>query len=126
MNRNQRALSILVTTLLTTTAAFASNAHKGEYKVEHKGEHKGEQTADSQATAPAPMTDGEVKKIDRENGKITIKHGEIKSLDMPPMTMVFRVQTPALLEQLKVGDKINFAADKIDGKFTVTKVEAAK
>ncbi|MBL8525754.1 MAG: copper-binding protein [Betaproteobacteria bacterium] len=72
------------------------------------------------------MAVGEVKKVDKEAGKVTIKHGEIKNLDMPAMTMVFRVKEAAMLDQLKTGDKIQFAADKIDGNFTVTKVEIAK
>lgn len=73
-----------------------------------------------------PMTDGEIKKVDKEGGKITIKHGEIKNLDMPGMTMVFRVKEPAMLDQVKAGDKVNFSADKINGNITVTKIEAAK
>jgi Cu(I)/Ag(I) efflux system periplasmic protein CusF len=72
------------------------------------------------------MTDGEIKKLDKESGKVTIKHGEIKNLDMPPMTMVFRVKDPSMLEKVKVGDKINFSADKINGNFTVTEFESAK
>ena len=84
-------------------------------------------TAETKFTAEkAPMTDGEVKKVDKEGGKVTIKHGEIKNLDMPPMTMVFRVSDPAMLEQVKAGDKINFIADKVQGNFIVTKVEKAK
>lgn len=73
-----------------------------------------------------PMTDGEIKKVDKEGGKITIKHGEIKNLDMPGMTMVFRVKEPAMLDQVKAGDKVNFSADKINGNITVTKIEASK
>ena len=68
---------------------------------------------------------GEVRKVDRDNQKITIKHGEIKSLDMPPMTMVFTVKDPALLEAAKPGDKVRFAVAREDGKFVVTAIEAA-
>ena len=68
---------------------------------------------------------GEVRKVDRDNLKITIKHGEIKSLDMPPMTMVFTVKDPALLEAAKAGDKVRFAVAREDGKFVVTAIEAA-
>ena len=67
---------------------------------------------------------GEVRKVDRDNRKITIKHGEIKSLDMPPMTMVFTVKDPALLEAAKPGDKVRFAVAREDGKFVVTAIEA--
>jgi Cu(I)/Ag(I) efflux system periplasmic protein CusF len=72
------------------------------------------------------MAEGEIKKIDKETGKVTIKHGEIKNLDMPPMTMVFRMKDAAMLDKVKAGDKINFSAEKINGNFTVTEIEAAK
>lgn len=68
---------------------------------------------------------GEVRKVDRDNQKIIIKHGEIKSLDMPPMTMVFTVKDPALLEAAKPGDKVRFVVAREDGKFVVTAIEAA-
>jgi Cu/Ag efflux protein CusF len=70
--------------------------------------------------AQAPQVDGEVKKIDKATGRITIKHGDIKHLDMPPMTMVFRVSDPKMLDTVAVGDKVRFAADKVGGNYTVT------
>jgi Cu(I)/Ag(I) efflux system protein CusF len=71
--------------------------------------------------------DGQVTKIDTKQNKITLRHGPIKHLDMDePMTMVFRVNDPAMLKQVKVGDKVKFDADKINGQFTVTKIEKAK
>jgi Cu(I)/Ag(I) efflux system protein CusF len=72
------------------------------------------------------MADGEVRKIDKEQGKVTLKHGPIANLDMPGMTMVFRVANPRMLEALKEGDKVKFAADKINGAYTVTAMEVAK
>lgn len=75
--------------------------------------------------AHAQETEGEVRKIDKAQGKITLKHGEIKSLDMPPMTMVFHVKDPKSLEALAVGDKVRFAVDKIDGQYTVTAISKA-
>ena len=74
-------------------------------------------------TTAAPMSDGEVKKIDKDAGKITIKHGEIKNLEMPPMTMVFRVTDPKTLDQVKAGDKVRFVVEKVGGQYTVTKIE---
>jgi len=68
---------------------------------------------------------GEVRKVDRNNQKITIKHGEIKSLDMPPMTMVFTVKDPVLLDAAKPGDKVRFWVAREDGKFVVTAIETA-
>ncbi|MBT9475911.1 copper-binding protein [Polaromonas sp.] len=72
------------------------------------------------------MSNGEVKKIDIEAQKITLKHGEIKSMDMPGMTMVFRTQDPSLLDNLKVGDKVKFNAEKREGFIVVTAIEAIK
>ncbi|MEJ7931467.1 copper-binding protein [Ramlibacter sp. AN1015] len=78
--------------------------------------------------APAPATDlaeGEVRKVDKAAGKITLRHGQIKSLDMPPMTMVFVVADAAMLDQVKPGDKVRFRAADQGGKLTVTQIEAA-
>jgi Cu/Ag efflux protein CusF len=69
------------------------------------------------------LADGEIRKVDREAKKLTIKHGPIPNLDMPPMTMVFQVKDPAMLERVKAGDKIKFSADKIGGAYTVTSIE---
>ena len=74
----------------------------------------------------ADLTEGEIRKVDKDAGKITIKHGPIKSLDMPDMTMVFRVKEAGMVEQVKAGDKVRFSADKIDGQYTVTRIEVAK
>lgn len=76
--------------------------------------------AGAQAT---DMTDAEVRKVDKEAAKITLKHGEIKNLDMPPMTMVFNVKDKAVLDALKVGDKVRFKALNQAGKYTVTDIQ---
>ena len=77
-------------------------------------------------TAPAgDMTEGEVRKVDMENKKITIKHGDIKNLDMPGMTMVFQVKDPAMLNKVKTGDKIRFKAEKANGAIVVTDIQSA-
>lgn len=72
------------------------------------------------------QAEAEVRKVDREAKKITLKHGEIRNLEMPPMTMVFQVSDVALLEQLKQGDKVKFTAEKVKGAYTVTSIEPAK
>ncbi|AKJ29429.1 copper-binding protein [Caldimonas brevitalea] len=77
------------------------------------------------ATSAAYLAEGEVRKIDPANAKITVKHGEIKNLRMPAMTMVFRVRDPALLNQVKVGDKIRFAAEKSGPAIVITRIEPA-
>lgn len=71
------------------------------------------------------MSDGEIKKVDKEAGKLTIKHGELKNLGMPGMTMVFKVKDPAMLDNVKPGDKVRFVADKVGGALTVTTIEIA-
>ena len=79
------------------------------------------------AQAPTvPLADGEVRKVDKDAGKVTLKHGPIKNLDMPPMTMVFQVKDRALLGKVKAGDKVRFAAEEKSGAYVVTAIEPAK
>ena len=78
------------------------------------------------AAAQQSSVDGTVEKIDKGAGKVTLKHGPIKNLDMDGMTMVFRVQDPSALDKLKTGQKVKFEADRVNGQITVTKIEAAK
>lgn len=78
------------------------------------------------AQPPVSLADGEVRKVDKDAKKITIKHGPIPNLEMPAMTMVFQVKDPAMLEQVKSGDKVKFEAQKLGGTYTVTRIEAAK
>jgi Cu(I)/Ag(I) efflux system protein CusF len=80
------------------------------------------------AFAQDAAVSGEVKKIDTAAGKITLRHGPIKKLDMDEdgMTMVFRVQDPAMLKSVKVGDKVKFDADRVNGQITVTAIQKSK
>lgn len=78
------------------------------------------------APASAQLTAGEVRKVDTEQGKLTIKHAALLNLDMPGMTMVFKVLDDKLLKDVKQGDKIMFRAEKLDTGFTVVKLEPAK
>ena len=78
------------------------------------------------APSAVDMTEGEVRKVDMEAKKITIKHGEIKNLDMPGMTMVFQVKDPAFLDKVKAGDKVRFKAEKSGGAMVVTDIQTAK
>ena len=77
-----------------------------------------------QQPGAAPLVEGEVRKVDLAQGKLTLRHGPIPNLDMPPMSMVFRVADPGMLDTVKPGDKVRFTADKIDGAFTVTSLRA--
>jgi len=74
----------------------------------------------------ADMSDGEERKIDKEAGKLTLKHGDIKNLDMPGMTMVFVVKDKGMLDKLAPGDKIKFKAINDGGKFTLTEIVPAR
>lgn len=101
--------------LLATAAAFSVTVHAQE------------KPATAQASTPtADMTDGEIRKINKDTQKITIKHGEIKNLDMPGMTMVFQVKDSAMLEKVKVGDKVKFVAEKSGGALVVTDIQPVK
>ena len=73
-----------------------------------------------------PLAEGEVRRVDKASGKISLKHGEIKNLDMPPMSMVFQVSDKALLDKVKVGDKVNFTASQVNGDYTVMSIEPRK
>jgi Cu(I)/Ag(I) efflux system protein CusF len=72
--------------------------------------------------ALAQAYEGDVLKVDKAQGKVTLRHGELKGLDMPPMTMVFRVKDPKVLDTLAVGDRVRFDAAKVDGSYTVTAI----
>lgn len=80
--------------------------------------------AATDASKAASLTEGEVRKVDKDNKKLTIKHGDIKNLDMPGMTMVFQVKDPAMVDQVKVGDKIRFRVEKASSGFVVTELQS--
>ncbi len=73
-----------------------------------------------------PKAEAEVRKVDKDAGKITLKHSEIKNLDMPPMSMVFKVKEPAMLDKVKTGDKVTFTAADVNGALTVMSIDAVK
>ncbi len=103
-------------------AAGASVAQTGGHMHNHA---PSAQPAASTASAPS-MAEGEVRKVDKAAGKVTLKHGPIKSIDMPPMTMVFQVRERALLDQVKEGDKVRFSAEEKAGAYFVTALEPAR
>ena len=109
----KKVVSVLAISLLAGLSSVASA----------QSEHAGHALAAS--SAAATLTDGEVRKVDKEAKKVTLRHGPIQNLDMPGMTMVFQVQDVAVLDQVKAGDKVKFAAEKIGGAITVTRLEAA-
>ena len=86
----------------------------------------GDQASAAAGAGAATQTEGEVRKIDLEAKKLTLKHAENKSLGIPGMTMDFQVKDPAKLEKVKTGDKVRFTAEKINGAYTVTTLDVAK
>nr|WP_315189799.1 copper-binding protein [uncultured Albidiferax sp.] len=105
--------------LLVLAAMLAGSVHA--QSTMNTGDVKKEVSASS-----ADMSEGEIRKVDTDNKKITIKHGDIKNLDMPGMTMVFQVKDPAMLDKVKAGDKVRFKAEKANGAIVVTDIQPAK
>ena len=79
-----------------------------------------------QTTAVVDLTNGEIRKVDKDSKKITIKHGDIKNLDMPAMTMVFQVKDAAMLDTIQAGDKVKFKVEKLLGAYVVTELQLTK
>lgn len=106
-----------IITTLTLLATLASPAIAQQKADDHSAHHP------EVAASAADMTDGEVRKVDKNAKKLTIKHGEIKNLGMPAMTMVYQVKDAALLERVKAGDKVRFRAVNEAGKYVVTDLQ---
>ena len=109
--------TLLLAAMLATAPVFAQQSG---------ADHAAHHPAPGAAAAKSALSDGEVRKIDLDAKKITLRHGPIPNLDMPPMTMVFQVRDPALLQGLKTGDKVRFSAEKIGSAYTVTGIEAVR
>ena len=109
---------------IASLMAIASSAHAGAY-----GGAPNDVTDVKKEMPPSTtvdMAEGEIRKVDVDNKKITIKHGVIKNLDMPGMTMVFQVKDLAMLNGVKQGDKVRFKAEKNNGAIVVTEIQSAK
>jgi Cu(I)/Ag(I) efflux system periplasmic protein CusF len=106
-------IRIVIAACALAVAAAAAAPAPARAQQDHSAHHAG-------------LADGEVRKVDRDAKKITIRHGPIAKLDMPAHTMVFQVADPAMLDQVKPGDKIRFDADKVGGAFRLTKIERAE
>lgn len=111
---------LLLTALLAGTVSAQTDMHSGGGAMP-----MGDAKKEMPMAASSDMAEGEIRKVDLGSKKITIKHGEIKHLDMPGMTMVFQVKDPALLEKAKAGDKIRFKAEKSGGAMVVTEIQPA-
>ncbi len=115
-SKSIKSLLIMTAVLVSASAAYASS-HGSAPMI------KDDAKKETPVAASADMSEGEIRKVDMDNKKVTIKHGEIKNLDMPGMTMVFQVEDLALLEKAKVGDKVRFKAEKSGGALVVTDIE---
>lgn len=107
--------------LIAAAAAVAFGAHAQSTPAsgtDHAAHHP--------ATAATPQSDGEVRKVDKDQGKLTLRHGPLENLSMPAMTMVFKVADPKMLEGLNDGDKVKFMAERVNGAFTVTALQPVK
>ena len=112
---------LLFAIAMASTCAGPAMAQKSSD--DHAAHHPA--AAASAAASAAEWSFGEIRKVDKDAKKVTIKHGEIKNIDMPPMTMVFQVKDGALLDKLNAGDKIRFAAEKSATGFVAIDIQAA-
>ena len=126
---------ITISTLLLSTASVFAASHAGAPMTKDAAKKEvvmpvptpsTTSTSTFTSSTTADMADGEVRKIDKENKKITLKHGVIKNLDMPGMTMVFGVKDAAVFDSLKVGDKVKFKAEQTGTAITVTAIQPVK
>ncbi|WP_337786172.1 copper-binding protein [Ramlibacter lithotrophicus] len=112
---------ILIAAATAAIGAASLPLHAQSHSHGHDAQPKAVKVADT----VGEMSEGEVRKVDKAGKKITLRHGPLKNLDMPPMTMAFQVSEPELLDKVKVGDKVRFAASNPGGKLTVTQIELA-
>jgi Cu(I)/Ag(I) efflux system periplasmic protein CusF len=111
--------------VLLATGLAIGGALSGSAMSQTAGEYAGHHAA-ADAAAASYLTDGEVRKVDKASGTVAIKHGAIKNLDMPAMTMVFQAKDNSLLDKVKAGDKIRFRAESENGKLLVTDIQNVK
>lgn len=111
----------LVTAVFLVSAAVSPFASADSNHAKGHGAHG--TSAQSASAQAGDMVEGEIRRVDKDAKKITIKHGPIAKFEMAAMTMVFQVSDPAMLDQVKAGDKVKFQADKVGGAFTLTKIE---
>jgi Cu(I)/Ag(I) efflux system protein CusF len=115
-NRVNHVRKMIISTFvgLSFFAAFSATAHEG---------HGTRQTGAMQSTADSGWVDGVVKKVDKAAGKVTVTHGPLTNLNMPAMTMVFRVKDTAWIDRMQTGGKIRFVAEVVNGTYTIVQLE---
>ena len=117
-------VNTLVVSIALAAASLSPVAVLAQVNMDHS--KMGNMNMDASKDLSKDMTDGEVRKVDKVAGKVTIKHGEIKNLDMPGMTMAFPVKDKTLLDKVSVGDKIKFIVVMDKGNMVVTDLQKAK
>lgn len=113
--------ALIAATLFAVASLAALPARAAD---EHAGHH--DVAAQATAAAKVQLTDGQVKKVDKAGGKVTLAHAPLLNLDMPAMTMAFRVKDAGWLDQMKAGDKVRFLADNVKGVLTIVRFEPAR
>ncbi len=115
------SVTALLVTVMTGPAAAQGNMNHSSGQMDHG------KMGDMKPGGPASVdsVDGEVRRVDKATGKVTLRHGELKQFEMPPMTMVFEVSDKAMLDSVKAGDKVKFKVINKDGKMIVTEMKPA-
>jgi len=121
-----KTVATSVAVALTLCLSLQAQAQNHDAHGSHTTVAQSTTAAQASPAKPTAPTQAEVRRIDLANAKVTLKHGEIPNLDMPPMTMVFVVKDPNQLKGLKVGDRVQFTAEQVNGAYTLTHLEPVR
>ena len=119
----------LASALALAAPAFGDDGHAGHGDAHGSAPaQKSQPAAKAQAASQSQsaMSEGEIRRVDKAQKKLTVRHGPLQNLNMPAMTMVFTVQDPSLLDKVKTGDKVRFTAEKLEGGYAITALEPAR
>ena len=119
---NKTLILVPVLALAFGSAAIADDKSHGHMKQDKAHGHMDDAKSMPMAAGTSAMAEGEIRRVSKGSKKLTIKHGEIENLDMPPMTMAFEVSDEKMLEMVKKGDSVKFRAESINGKMVVTEI----
>jgi Cu(I)/Ag(I) efflux system protein CusF len=120
-----RKLHLLIASILMTASlqGIAADTHNHDHDSMKDMQMPMNDKAGGNSSDMATKTEAEVRKVNKDQGKITLKHGDIQNLDMPGMTMIFKIKDPAMLNGIAPGDKVTFTAERINGDIVVTSLE---
>jgi Cu/Ag efflux protein CusF len=121
-----RFFSLISALFVTAGLALAATDASARMQMQmHDHDQHGAVATASQAD-PDALSEGAIQKVDKDAGKLTIKHGPLNNLGMPAMTMAFKVKDPAMLDQVKSGDQVRFRVERANGSLTIAKLEVSK